>query len=195
MPGPHYALSEAVLVVAALWAAIRLFRGGFSLAAVGVALFGVAAAMGVWRFGTNAIEEWASVHRALSLTGGVLGLALIVAQMLRVQLPAFQSQQALAGLIVGGLVLGLISFAQPGRATPLFLVFLNIGIALAYMLPATSQNDRLIGTAWFAMFLLNVLLIRRSPFLDAAVSWHVYHLLIALWVVGVSWIFLRRRSE
>lgn len=190
MPGPHYALSEAVLVVAALWAAVRLLRGGFALASVGVALFGVAAAVGVWRFGTNAIDSWASVHRTLSLTGGVTGLAFIVAEMLRVQFPAFQSQRALAGLIVGGLAFGLISFAQPGVATPLFLVFLNIGIALAFMLPAASRNDRLLATAWFAIFLLNVLLIRRSPVLDAAVSWHLYHLLIALWVVGVAWIFL-----
>ena len=195
MPGPHYALSEAVLVVVALWAAMRLFRGGYMLASVGVLLFGLAAAMGVWRFGTNSIDEWASVHRMLSLTGGVTGLALIVAEMLRVQFLTFQSQHTLTGLIVGSIALGLISFTQPGTATPLFLVLLNIGIALAFMLPAASQNDRLMATAWFAVFLLNVLLVRRSPLLDAAVSWHLYHLLIALWIVGVAWIFLRPQKS
>ncbi|MCE7999791.1 MAG: hypothetical protein HEP70_13105 [Rhodobiaceae bacterium] len=195
MPGPHYALSEAVLVVAALWAALRLFRGGYMLASVGVVLFGLAAAMGVWRFGTNSIDEWASVHRMLSLSGGVLGLTLIVAEMLRLCIPGLRSQRALAGLVAGSIGLGVITLLQPGTATPLFLVFLNIGIALAFMLPATSRNDQLAGTAWFAIFLLNVLLIRRSPLLEAGVSWHLYHLLIALWIVGVAWIFLRPQKS
>lgn len=195
MPGPHYALSEAVLVVAALWAAMRLFRGGYMLASVGVLLFGLAAAMGVWRFGTNSIDEWASVHRMLSLTGGVLGLTLIVAEMLRHCFPGLRSQQALAGLAAGSIGLAVITLLQPSTATPLFLVFLNIGIALAYMLPATSLRDQLAGTAWFAIFLLNVLLIRRSPLLDAGVSWHLYHLLIALWIVGVAWILLRPQKS
>jgi hypothetical protein len=196
MPGPHYALSEAVLVVAALWAAIRLFRGGFALASVGVLLFGVAAAMGVWRFGssihdTGAIEEWATVHRTLSLTGGVIGLALIVAQMCRVQFPVLASQQALAGLAVGSMTLGAITLFQPVTATPLFLALLITGVALVLMLQGSSSTNRSLATAWFALFLLNVLLVRRSELLGPSLSWHFYHLLIALWVVGVAWILLR----
>jgi len=70
MPGPHYAISEAVLVAAAIWAAVRLARGGYVLAALGILLFGVAATMGVWRFGSSAIDAgaidaWASLHRTL----------------------------------------------------------------------------------------------------------------------------------
>lgn len=91
MPGPHYAISEAVLVVAVLWSTVRLFRGGYVLAATGILLFGLAAAMGVWRFGTDAIDEWETVHRTMSLTGGVIGLTLILAEMLRIRFSLFAS--------------------------------------------------------------------------------------------------------
>ncbi len=195
MGAPHYALSEAVLVVAALWAAIRLFRGGFSLASIGVALFGVAAATGVWRFGMNEIDEWASIHRTLSLTGGVTGIALIVAQMLRLQFPALSSQMALTGLAIGSVGLGALTLLQPGTATPIFLMLLLTGIALTLMLPATSGKSRSLATGWFALFLLNVLLVRRSELLGPSLSWHLYHLLIALWIVGVAWIFLRNLPQ
>jgi hypothetical protein len=201
MPGPHYALSEAVLVAAALWAAIRLARGGHVLAAPGILLFAVAAAMGVWRFGSSAfdsgaIDEWASVHRTLSLTGGAAGLVLIVGDLLRVRFALFQSQAALGGLVSVAVIIGAIVYADPGATIPLLLVpvLLVGGVGLAYMAPACTQRTRIVAVVVFSIFLFNILVIRQSPVLGSSLSWHLYHLLIAVWVVGVSWIFMRWRA-
>eukprot|EP00439_Symbiodinium_sp_Y106_P088722 s1_g1258.t1 len=62
--------------------------------------------MGVWRFGTNAIDDWASLHRVLSLTGGVTGLALIIAQMLQMKFPGLASPSAVGSFALGSAVLG-----------------------------------------------------------------------------------------
>jgi hypothetical protein len=200
MPGPHYALSEALLVVAALWAAVRLYRGGYILAAPGILLFGLAAAMGVWRFGSSAfdggaIDEWATIHRTLSLTGGAMGLTLIVAELLRVRFALFRSSAAMGAQIGAALLIGAIVYSDPGAAIPLFFVptLLVGGVVLAYLAPAQTQGGQIAGAGLFAIFLFNILIVRQSPTLGPAVSWHLYHILIAVWVVGVSWILLRRR--
>jgi hypothetical protein len=199
MPGPHYALSEVVLVVAAIWAAIRLFRAGFSLASVGIALFGLAAAMGVWRFGSgifdgDAIEKWATVHRTLSLTGGVLGLAFILAEMLQVRLGLFALRTERVVLALALFVFAIGTFFIPALATPTFLFLLLVAIAFAYFLPSTSRKKMLGRASAMALFLFNIVAIRGSEFLGANVSWHVYHLLIAIWILGVVWIFGRNEK-
>lgn len=201
MPGPHYALSEAALVAAALWAAVRLARSGYMLAAPGILLFGLAAALGVWRFGSSAfdggaIDEWAMVHRTLSLTGGAMGLTLIVSELLRVCFPLFRSSAAQGGLVGAALLIGAIVYSDPGAAIPLLFVPILLvgGVVLAYLAPAQTQGGQIAAAALFGIFLFNILVVRQSPVLGAALSWHMYHVLIALWVVGVSWIFLRPRS-
>lgn len=198
MPGPHYALSEAVLVSAALWAAVRLARGGYILAAPGILLFGLAAAAGVWRFGSSAIDAgaidaWASFHRTLSLTGGATGLTLIVAELLRVRFAPFQSSTAMVVLIGIALLIGVVVYSDTGSAIPLLFVpaMLVGGVVLAYLAPAPTQASQIVAAGLFAIFLFNILVVRQSPVLGQAVSWHLYHVIIAVWVVGVAWIFLR----
>ncbi len=198
MPGPHYALSEAVLVAAALWAAVRLARGGYILAAPGIFLFGLAAAVGVWRFGSSAfdagaIDAWASLHRTLSLTGGATGLTLIVAELIRVRFAPFQSSTAMVVLVGIALLIGVVVYSDTGTAIPLLFVpaMLVGGVVLAYLAPAPTQANQIVAAGLFAIFLFNILVVRQSPVLGQAVSWHLYHVLIAVWVVGVAWIFLR----
>eukprot|EP00435_Cladocopium_sp_Y103_P077265 s1_g1004.t1 len=171
MPGPHYALSEAVLLVVAIWAAIRLLRSGLSFASVGVFLFGIAAAMGVWRFGTNAIDDWASLHRVLSLTGGVTGLALIIAQMLQMKFPGLASPSAVGSFALGSAVLGGVALLQPSTATPMFLGLLLTGTILTLMFPVASFKSRALSAAGFSLFLFNILVVRRSELLGPSFSY------------------------
>jgi hypothetical protein len=60
MPAPHYALSEALIVLVAIWVALRMTRRGAWSGALGVAIFGIAAGIGVVRFSLGQIEELAS---------------------------------------------------------------------------------------------------------------------------------------
>lgn len=68
----HYALSDAAIVLVAAWAAPALWLNRKILPAVAMACFGLAASIGVVRFGADLQAELAAVHAAGSL---VLGLA------------------------------------------------------------------------------------------------------------------------
>ncbi|NQW08422.1 MAG: hypothetical protein HQ481_00875 [Alphaproteobacteria bacterium] len=58
VPGPHFALSELLIVVAAIVCCVIFGRAGLLLAAVGALLFGVIAAIGVQ--GGDKTSHWSA---------------------------------------------------------------------------------------------------------------------------------------
>ena len=68
--GTNYALSEAVLLAIACWATIKLCRKSQFAAAAAAFLFGLAAAIGTWRFATGAVTQLATFHQTISQFGG-----------------------------------------------------------------------------------------------------------------------------
>lgn len=74
----HYALSEAAIVIVALWGTANLIRVGSRTGAFGVALIGLAAAIGTVRFAGGDIAALAVPHRLVSQVGGVIGLGLLL---------------------------------------------------------------------------------------------------------------------
>ncbi len=190
MPAPHYALSEALIVFAALWVAWKMARGGGWLGALGVAIFGFAAGIGVIRFGFGRIEELADFHQAFAQIGGATAMALVALQCCMGGMKMWSGWRlglALA-LDVATLLAGLL---VPSATVPLFLAWLIVGAIACAMLAAPSVKLRLLRAAVFASFLVNVLLIRRSPLLSMDTSWHMYHTLIALWLIGVWWVLVK----
>lgn len=193
MPAPHYALSEALIVFAALWVAWQMARGGGWLGALGVAIFGFAAGIGVIRFGFGRIEQLANFHQAFAQIGGATAMALVALQCCMGSMKMWSGWRLgiAMTLAIATLVAGLL---VPSATVPLFLAWLIVGAIACAMLAAPGIRLRLARSAVFASFLVNVLLIRRSPLLSMDASWHIYHTLIALWLVGVWWVLVRRSS-
>ena len=81
----HYAVSEFLIVLAALWGANRLVANARTTAAFGLLLFGAAAAIGVVRFPLDLIEPWADMHRFAGTMGGLLAMMALAHQILRTQ--------------------------------------------------------------------------------------------------------------
>lgn len=183
MPAPHYGISESFIVIAALWAVWKLSQSQQYFGAFGIGLMGLAAALGVYRFGTGNITELADIHRMVGQYGGMAGMAFIAVEMLK---KAFKSaSEKLPSLLCLIVLAGSISLGitLPQLTIPLFLLWgLATVIAAACV---ASGSKRIIFAALAGIMLLNVIFIRQSPHLAPDVSWHAFHTLTAVWILGL----------
>ncbi|WP_109357113.1 hypothetical protein [Sphingorhabdus sp. EL138] len=189
MPGPHYAISEALIVIAAIWAGFSLAKSHLPLAAIGIGILGMAAAIGVFRFGFEQIETLASLHRNFSQIGGAIAMGLIASQMM-LQLPTLKDRNNrwwLPILCVGGTA--VLAIVIPRFTTGLFTGWLAIAMLTAAVFPGHTSVTRFFTVSLISVFLFNVLLIRQTPSLGADLSWHIFHVLIAIWLIGIVWVF------
>jgi len=192
MGAPHYALSEALIVIAACLVAWRLARQYLWLAAAGVLLLGTAAGIGTVRFGMGMVDGLADVHRLVSQAGGATAMALIALQC---AFPLDLGRSRVFGSLALGIATLTASVMQPASATPLFIVWLVVAIGAAFFRPASQESLRWLRAGVIAIFLFNVLLVRRSLFLEAGVSWHLFHGLIALWLLGLWWVLVASQER
>lgn len=195
MPGPHYAISESLIVFAALWSVIKLGRQGLWLATAGSAIFGAAAAIGVYRFAANEIDALAVFHKDFSQTGGAVAMALMSAQLL-LKARAVSRNAAMRWVVFAAIFLtGVAAAMAPASTTPLFLAWLVGAILTALFLGEQAAGRRLASAAITSIFLINLLLIRQSPLLHPSVSWHLFHILVAAWLLAMLHVFDRFENE
>lgn len=195
MPAPHYAISEAFIAIAAIWCTARLSQSSHRLAALGSATFGFAAAIGVYRFGAGEITELASIHKNFSQIGGSIAMALMSAQLLLAEPLVNRTMVRRWIVLTAILVSAVAAFAIPALTTPLFIAWLLVAIIAAAMIPAHSVARRARLAAIVSLFLFNLLLIRQSQYLNPDISWHLFHALIALWLLGMCYVIEYRCSD
>ena len=183
MPMPlHYAATDALVALAGAWGAWRLTRPAQSRAiqwagAAGIALFGLAGAIGTVRIAAGLDDQLAALHRLASQTGGLAGLVLILFQ-LRAGNAALPAQWHIALIVMTAVGISLL---LPAAGAILFVTGLIAGAALLWR--GTGPGQRHLAAALgFALMLPNVLLVRASPHLSADMAWHAYHLLVAIWL-------------
>lgn len=190
MPAPHYALSEALIVLAAIWVCLRLARRSSWFGALGVAIFGLAAGIGIVRFSLGQIEELATFHRDFSRIGGATAMALVAIQCLMAPARTCGGWPIGVATALTAATLGL-ALVVLDATIPIFLAWLIVAIGTCFAKPAPSTKQRLLRAAVVAIFLFNLLLVRQSPFLGIDASWHLYHVLIALWLIGLWWVLIK----
>jgi hypothetical protein len=193
VPGPHFALSELLIVIAALVCVVRYGKAGLWLAAIGSLLLGIIASIGALRFGAEMTEQLASVHQTFSQIGGAISMSLIAVQLLMLGLLS-RSKFRLAAF--GSMIAsGLVAILMPSLTMPLFLIWLMIAIVAAGLLPASESRLRILRAVVTGIFLFNVIAIRQSPLLGVGLSWHLFHILIAVWLLGLLWVMPLRGSH
>lgn len=185
---PHYAISEAFIVLAALYCGWKLFHRGQWMGAIGVLLFGAAASIGVYRFPSGQVQELAAVHSWAGQIGGLVGMSLIASECIRKALLASGKTGAMKAYLVVMVLSLLIALLKPALAVPLFLLWSLICIVGASALPAKSMIKRFGSAALASLMLLNVVFLRQSNHLTQDVSWHAFHTLIAIWIFGIYWV-------
>jgi hypothetical protein len=177
----HYALSDAAIVLVTLFAGHALWRNIKVLPAFAMACFGVAACIGVVRFGGGLQDALAALHAGASQYLGLAGAFAILAHYLF--LPKVRNGMAIIAFILT-VALAIFWFAPPFLG-PLFLLALMLACAASIVRPNVSQPLWLVPVAC-AVMLANTLFIRRAAWMDEAVSWHAYHLIIALALAALA---------
>ena len=171
----HYALSDAFIVLVTIFAGNALRQNGQNLLAFAMACFGIAAAVGVVRFAGGLQDELASLHSGASQYLGLVGtLAVASACVFR---GGGRGDALRLGIILSVAGAGYV-FARPLLA-PFFILALVIAFIAAIARPFSSQQKWLVPIGVVIM-LANAIFIRRAAWLDEAVSWHLYHVLVAL---------------
>ncbi len=186
----HYAISELLIVIVTLWCVFRLWRASLHWASLACFLFGLAAALGAYRFGVASTEELAFVHRSVAQFGGSVAMALIALEFWR--LSNSKRVAVNPGLAAAISVLATLCFGVLGP------VFVNIGfvfwalVAGAYAALCTrgALGSRAVVSLIVVSVLINVLVVRQAPWLDPAAAWHAFHVLMALWIFGVTLVLI-----
>lgn len=187
MSAPHYALSEALIVLVGIWVVLQLTRRKMWTGAIGIAIFSIAAGIGAIRFGLGQNEDLAPIHQAFSQVGGATAMALVAMQLVMVPAKSWTGRRlsVAIALAVATLVSGMIARET---TVPLFTAWLLIAIVASAAWPASGVVQRLLRAAVVAIFLANVLFVRQLSILGADASWHLFHILIAVWFVGMWWL-------
>jgi hypothetical protein len=157
-----------------------------------VSLFSLAAAMGVVRFGLSDIIDGfpaalAAPHRMLGTLGGTIAMAALVYDM-RARRTASQNGFILfATLSIG------IAISVPQMSVPFFLSY-----GVAFVVLVAQYADELgpppfIAAAIAGFMLVNILVFRQAAWLPPSVSWHVFHVLVAVWLVALGLLLARRK--
>ena len=181
----HYALSEAVLVIVAALCVRRLGRSQLMFAAGGAVLFGFAAALGTLRFGLGLGPELSGVHRFVSQNGGVVAMGLITADCLRILAPNLQ-RRLLNLVLLGVIGCSLIASVMLPVMTISLVLGWSVLLAVAsFFLPAESVRNRLAAIGLAALFPVDALVVRQSPLLTPELSWHLYHIVITVWLAAI----------
>jgi len=177
----HFALSDAAIVLVTLFAGPALWRNIKALPAFAMACFGVAASIGVVRFGGGLQVALADLHAGASQFLGLAGALAVVTHYLFP--PKGQNGIAIIA-IISSVALAIFWFAKP-LLGPLFLLALMIACVASIVRPGPTQPLWLVPVAC-AVMLANTLFIRRAAWLDEAVAWHAYHLIIALALAALA---------
>lgn len=177
----HYALSEAAILLVTVFAGHALWQNGRHLPAFAMACFGVAAGIGVVRFGGDLQVALAALHAGASQYLGLAGALAVVTHYLFP--PKGQNGIGKIAFILS-IALAIFWFAHP-LLGPLFLMALMIACVASIMRPRPTRPLWLVPAACVVM-LANTLFIRRAAWLDEAVAWHVYHLIIAVALAALA---------
>jgi hypothetical protein len=88
-------------------------------------------------------------------------------------------------LIVSGLAIGLCIFVPVARV-PLFLLWSLVFIWRVGFHTPQIQLESFMKVCIAGLMLFNVIVFRQSPFMSPDVSWHIFHTLVALWMLGLT---------
>jgi hypothetical protein len=186
----HYALSDGLVGVLGMWGLWTLARRGQVLTGLGLGLFGLAGLIGLVRITSGLIEPLALLHKSVSQLGGLAGLVLILSGLIRhfgVRLPVPIVLSFAATAMV-------IAYRMPVMGQGLFVALLLIGIGFLALAPG-SIGLRIQSAITFGLMLPNVVLLRNAPALNPDLRWHVYHLVVALWLVLLPFCLAERRQQ
>ena len=195
IPPAHYALSEILIVIASLYTARQLSTNKNYFALIGILLLGLTAAIGAVRFGIINSELIVQINKILALYAGISALSLVSTQLL------FNSYLKNFGkylfLIAFFSILGALLFPKLLLLNLIYLWSI-VSIILSIFLCEKIIAKKILNGILMSILIFGFLFLsKRGLFaesLGADLSFHLYHIFIAAWILSMGYVLNLRNN-
>ena len=186
----HYAITEILIVVATYFSVKKLFYYKNYYAAIGILLIGITAFIGAIRFGLISTDFMVYLNRVLAVFAGIITMSLISIQIVN---NSFSRKLAYLLLAISILTfLLLFVWTQPVFKLISLFMWSFAAILLTFQIPQKSISLKFLKSLTMAILLIAFLTLSKgiglfTDLFSPSVSFHIYHILIALWVFLISY--------
>ena len=186
----HYALTEILIVVATYFSIKKLFYYKNYYAAIGILLIGITALIGAIRFGLISTDFMVYLNRVLAVFAGIITMSLISIQIVNNLFSRRLSNLLLAVSLLTFLL--LFVWTQPIFKLAALFIWSFAAILLTFQIPQKSISFKFLKSLTMAILLIAFLTLSKgiglfTDLFSPSISFHVYHILIALWVFLISY--------
>jgi len=186
----HYAITEILIVIATYFSVKKLFYYKNYYAAIGILLIGFTAFIGAIRFGVISNDFMVYLNRVLAVFAGIITMSLISIQIVNNSLSKKIAHLLLAISILTLLL--LFVWTQPIFKLAALFIWSFTAILLTFQIPQKSISSKFLKSLTMAILLIAFLTLSKgiglfTDLFPPSVSFHVYHILIALWVFLISY--------
>ena len=195
IPPAHYALSEILIVIASLVTARQLSTNKNYFALIGILLLGLTAAIGAVRFGIINSELIVQINKILALYAGISALSLVSTQLV------FNSYLKNFGkyIFLIALVSILCALLFPKLLLLNFIYLWSIvSIILSIFLCEKIIAKKILNGILMSILIFGFLFLsKRGLFaesLGADLSFHLYHIFIAAWILSMGYVLNLRNN-
>ena len=186
----HYAITEVLIVIATYFSVKKLFYYKNYYAAIGILLIGITAFIGAIRFGLISTDFMVYLNRVLAVFAGIITMSLISIQIVN---NSFSRKLAYLLLAISILTfLLLFVWTQPVFKLISLFMWSFAAILLTFQIPQKSISLKFLKSLTMAILLIAFLTLSKgiglfTDLFPPSVSFHIYHILIALWVFLISY--------
>ena len=186
----HYAITEILIVIATYFSVKKLFYYKNYYAAIGILLIGITAFIGAIRFGLISTDFMVYLNRVLAVFAGIITMSLISIQIVNNSFSKRLAHLLLAVSILTFLL--LFVWTQPIFKLAALFIWSFAAILLTFQIPQKSISFKFLKSLTMAILLIAFLTLSKgiglfTDFFSPSVSFHIYHILIALWVFLISY--------
>ena len=186
----HYAITEILIVLASYFSIRNLWISKNYFATIGIFLIGFTALIGAIRFGIINTDFMIYLNRILAIFSGILALSLISVQIIHNNI---SSKIAYATLVISLIAfLSLFIWTQPILKLSSIFFWSILSIVLTFSLPQKSFLLKLFKAFLMSIIMITFITLSKqlgvfSKSLSPSFSFHLYHILIAVWVISLNY--------
>ena len=194
-PPAHYALSEILIVITSLYTAGQLSTNKNYFALIGILFLGLTAAIGAVRFGIINSELIIQINKILALYAGISALSLVSTQLIfNSYLKNFGKYIFLIALVS---ILGALLFPKLLLLNLIYLWSI-VSIILSIFLCEKIIAKKILNGILMSILIFGFLFLsKRGLFaesLGADLSFHLYHIFIAAWILSMGYVLNLRNN-
>ena len=187
MSPTHFAITEILILLSSLYSVYILKDRKEFFALIGVVLIGIAATVGIIRYGINDSSTIVQLNKILGIYSGLTCIGLISIQM------AYNLQwKYIYKILIAILVVSfIVSIIWPKQFIfNLILIWSIISILIVMDYPNYSLAQKFLRGLTMSILLIGFLTVRKNGLLtgifDPSVSFHLYHIIIAIWIFAIT---------